>query len=138
MSAKRKALRYGMKKQYQNLLNEKGGIATSMKLLRSVLAVGFAMTPWLGGEALAAGNGIVRVDGASGVPESYLQNGATTADIFAEQVSGATGLNRFKYFDVGAGQIANLAFALFYLGVLPSLYRDCYRNCTPSYELLVQ
>ena len=110
MSTKRKALRYGMKKQYQNLLNEKGGIATSMKLLRSVLAVGFAMTPWLGGEALAAGNGIVRVDGASGVPESYLQNGATTADIFAEQVSGTTGLNRFKYFDVGAGQIANLYF----------------------------
>ena len=33
---------------------------------------------------------------------------------------------------------ANPAFALFYLGVLPSLNRDCYRNCTPSYELLVQ
>ena len=37
-----------------------------------------------------------------------------------------------------ADQIANPAFVLFYLGVLPSLYRDCYRNCTPSYELLVQ
>ena len=35
-------------------------------------------------------------------------------------------------------QNANSAFALFYLGVLPSLYQDCYRNCTPSYELLVQ
>ena len=37
-----------------------------------------------------------------------------------------------------ADQVANPAFVLFYLGVLPSLYRDCYRNCTPSYELLVQ
>ena len=37
-----------------------------------------------------------------------------------------------------ADQIANPAFVLLYLGVLPSLYRDCYRNCTPSYELLVQ
>ena len=37
-----------------------------------------------------------------------------------------------------ADQIANPAFVLFYLGVLPSLNRDCYRNCTPSYELLVQ
>ena len=32
----------------------------------------------------------------------------------------------------------NPSFVLFYLGVLPSLNRDCYRNCTPSYELLVQ
>ena len=39
MSTKRKALRYGMKKQEQTLLSKKGGIATSMKLLRSVLAV---------------------------------------------------------------------------------------------------
>ena len=37
-----------------------------------------------------------------------------------------------------ADQIANSAFVLLYLGVLPSLNRDCYRNCTPSYELLVQ
>ena len=108
MSTKRKALRYGMKKQEQTLLSKKGGIATSMKLLRSVLAVGFAMTPWLGGEALAAG--IVRVDDATGVPPSYLQSNENVAHIFAEQASGTTGLNRFKYFDVGAGQIANLYF----------------------------
>ena len=37
-----------------------------------------------------------------------------------------------------ADQIANPAFVLLYLGVLHILYRDCYRNCTPSYELLVQ
>ena len=114
MSTKRKALRYGMKKQEQTLLSKKGGIATSMKLLRSVLAVGFAMTPWLGGEALAAGNGIVRADGITlpdGLEQSYLQNSADkVAHIFAEQASGTTGLNRFKYFDVGAGQIANLYF----------------------------
>ena len=110
MSTKRKALRYGLKKQEENLFNKRKGIATNMKLLRSVLAVGFAMTPWLGGDALAAGQGIVRVDGATGVPQSYLQNGANTAEIFAEQASKNTGLNRFKYFDVGAGQIANLYF----------------------------
>ena len=108
MSTKRKALRYGMKKQDQNLLNEKGGIATSMKLLRSVLAVGFAMTPFMGGsEALAAG--IVRVDGATGVPKTYLQDGQShIAHIYAEQASDGVGLNRFQSFDVGAGQIAKV------------------------------
>ena len=81
-----------------------------MKLLRSVLAVGFAMTPFMGGsEALAAG--IVRVDGATGVPQSYLQDGQShIAHIYAEQASDGVGLNRFQSFDVGAGQIANLYF----------------------------
>lgn len=115
MSTKRKALRYGMKKQDQNSLNRKGGIATSMKLLRSVLAVGFAMTPFMGYKAaLAAGNGIVRSDGItlpSGLEQKYLQSSSDkVANIYAEQASGSTGLNRFKYFDVGAGQIANLYF----------------------------
>ena len=81
-----------------------------MKLLRSVLAVGFAMTPFMGGsEALAAG--IVRVDGATGVPKTYLQDGQShIAHIYAEQASDGVGLNRFQSFDVGAGQIANLYF----------------------------
>lgn len=109
MSTKRKALRYGMKKKEQTLLSKKGGIATSMKLLRSVLAVGFAMTPWLGGEALAAG-----IERVGNVPDTmqkfYLQNGETTAHIYAEQASGTVGLNRFTKFDVGANQIANLYF----------------------------
>ena len=61
--------------------------------------------------------------------------------------SGMTRRNKLQYLFhiqdwvkevVLADQIANFAFALFYLGVLPSLYRDCYRNCAPSYELLVQ
>lgn len=56
-----------------------------MKLLRSALAVGFALTPFIGGREALAGNGIVRVDGATGVPQSYLQNGANTAEIFAER-----------------------------------------------------
>ena len=33
---------------------------------------------------------------------------------------------------------ANPAFALFYLGVLPSLCQDCHENCTTSYEFLTQ
>ena len=108
MSTKRKALRYGTKKQ-DNLLSRRGSIATNMKLLRSVLAVGFALTPWLGSEALAAG--IVRVDDATTVPKTYLQDGqGHIAHIYAEQASDAVGLNRFKSFDVGAGQIANMYF----------------------------
>ena len=104
MSTKRKAFRYGLKKQDQSILSKKGGIATSMKLLRSVLAVGFAMTPFMGGsEALAAG--IVRVDGATGVPKTYLQDGQShIAHIYAEQASDGVGLNRFQSFDVGGIQ----------------------------------
>ena len=34
--------------------------------------------------------------------------------------------------------IANLAFALFYLEVLPFLCQDCHENCTTSYEFLTQ
>ena len=37
-----------------------------------------------------------------------------------------------------ADQIANPAFVLFYLGVLPSLYQEYHGNCTPSDELLIQ
>ena len=68
------------------------------------------MTPFMGGsEASAAG--IVRVDGATGVPQSYLQEGQShIAHIYAEQASNGVGLNRFQSFDVGAGQIANLYF----------------------------
>ena len=109
MSTKRKALRYGLKKQELGLTSKKQSLATSMKLLRSVLAVGFAMTPWLGGEALAAG-----IERVGNVPDTmqkfYLLNGDTPAHIYAEQASGTVGLNRFTKFDVGANQIANLYF----------------------------
>ena len=116
MSTKRKALRYGLKKQELGLTSKKQSLATSMKLLRSVLAVGFAMTPWLGGEALAAGQAddynIVRVGDTASGTKFYLgkANATETAHIYAEQASGTVGLNRFTKFDVGANQIANLYF----------------------------
>lgn len=116
MSTKRKALRYGLKKQELGLTSKKQSLATSMKLLRSVLAVGFAMTPWLGGEALAAGQAddynIVRVGDTTSGTKFYLgkANATETAHIYAEQASGTVGLNRFTKFDVGANQIANLYF----------------------------
>lgn len=116
MSTKRKALRYGLKKQELGLTSKKQSLATSMKLLRSVLAVGFAMTPWLSGEALAAGQAddynIVRVGDTASGTKFYLgkANATETAHIYAEQASGTVGLNRFTKFDVGANQIANLYF----------------------------
>ena len=116
MSTKRKALRYGLKKQELGLTSKKQSLATSMKLLRSVLAVGFAMTPWLGGEVLAAGQAddynIVRVGDTTSGTKFYLgkANATETAHIYAEQASGTVGLNRFTKFDVGANQIANLYF----------------------------
>ena len=112
MSTKRKALRYGLKKQELGLTSKKQSLATSMKLLRSVLAVGFAMTPWLGREAFAAG--IERIDGINlptGLSKTYLQGDKdTVAHIYAEQANDTVGLNRFKTFDVSANQIANLYF----------------------------
>lgn len=82
-----------------------------MKVLRYVMAVGFVLSPWLGGEAYAAG--IERVDNITlpnGLDKTYLQNDSNVAHIYAEQASGDVGLNRFKTFEVGAGQIANLYF----------------------------
>ena len=76
------------------------------------MAVGFVLSPWLGGEAYADA-GIVRVDNITlpnSLDKTYLQNGSNVAHIYAEQASGDVGLNRFKTFEVGAGQIANLYF----------------------------
>ena len=83
-----------------------------MKVLRYVMAVGFVLSPWLGGEAYAAG--IERIDNVTlpdGLDKTYLQKtGNDVAHIYAEQASGDVGLNRFKTFEVGANQIANLYF----------------------------
>ena len=82
-----------------------------MKVLRYVMAVGFVLSPWLGGEAYAAG--IERIDNITlpnGLDKTYLQNGSNVAHIYAEKASGDVGLNRFKTFEVGANQIANLYF----------------------------
>ena len=58
MSGKHQGLRY-----FQKFLNSKASErnALAKKVLRCVLAVGFVLSPWLGGEAYAAG--IERVDG---------------------------------------------------------------------------
>ena len=109
MSGKHQGLRY-----FQKFLNSKASErnALAKKVLRYVMAVGFVLSPWLGGEAYADA-GIVRVDNIT-VPNSldktYLQNDSNVAHIYAEQASGDVGLNRFKTFEVGAGQIANLYF----------------------------
>ena len=81
----KKSISLRLEKTRPEFTKKKGSLATSMKLLRSALAVGFALTPFIGGREALAGNGIVRVDGATGVPQSYLQNGANTAEIFAER-----------------------------------------------------
>lgn len=108
MSGKHQGLRY-----FQKFLNSKASErnALAKKVLRCVLAVGFALSPWLGGEAYAAG--IERIDNITlpnGLDKTYLQTGNDVAHIYAEQASGDVGLNRFKTFEVGAGQIANLYF----------------------------
>ena len=82
-----------------------------MKVLRYVMAVGLALSPWLGGEAYA--EGIERIDNITlpnSLDKTYLQNGSNVAHIYAEKASGDVGLNRFKTFEVGANQIANLYF----------------------------
>ena len=109
MSGKQQGLRY-----FQKFLNSKASErnALAKKVLRYVLAVGFVLSPWLGGEAYADA-GIVRVDNITlpnSLDKTYLQNGSNVAHIYAEQASGDVGLNRFKTFEVGAGQIANLYF----------------------------
>ena len=59
MSGKQQGLRY-----FQKFLNSKASErnALAKKVLRYVLAVGFVLSPWLGGEAYAAG--IVPVNGS--------------------------------------------------------------------------
>ena len=102
MSSKRKGLRY----QHKHLDYKREESANlRMKVLRSVLAVGvgFAMTPWLGREALAEGN-IVRSD----THTNLLVNGV--ANIYAEKAANGVGLNAFEHFELGNNQIANLYF----------------------------
>ena len=108
MTHKHKGLSYTLKNWERK---GKASKALRMQVLRCVLAVGFALSPWLGGEAFAADAGIVRVnDIPSGLTKEYLPAGATVAHIYAEQVSGTVGLNRFESFKVDSNQIANIHF----------------------------
>lgn len=111
MSGKQQGLRY-----FQKFLNSKASErnALAKKVLRYVMAVGFVLSPWLGGEAYAAG--IERIDDLklpsnSDVKQSYFTgNDGNVANIYAEQAYNGVGLNRFKTFNVVDGQIANMHF----------------------------
>lgn len=101
MSGKQQGLRY-----FQKFLNSKASErnALAKKVLRYVLAVGFVLSPWLGGEAYADA-GIVPVKGSA-----VTFDDKNTAHIYAQQASGNVGLNRFTDFNVDKGQTANLYF----------------------------
>lgn len=110
MSGKQQGLRY-----FQKFLNSKASErnALAKKVLRYVMAVGFVLSPWLGGEANAAG--IERVNGItlpnSDVKQSYFTGSdGNVAHIYAEQAYNGVGLNRFQKFNVADGQIANMHF----------------------------
>lgn len=100
MSGKQQGLRY-----FQKFLNSKASErnALAKKVLRYVMAVGFVLSPWLGGEAYA--EGIVPVKGSA-----VTFDDKNTAHIYAQQASGNVGLNRFTDFNVDKGQTANLYF----------------------------
>ena len=88
---------------HKNLVSKKEENTLRMKVLRYVMAVGFVLSPWLGGEAYAAG--IVPVNGSE---LSYNDKG--TVNIYAQDVKGDVGWNSFTHFNVDAGKIANLHF----------------------------
>lgn len=109
MSSKRKGLRYSQKRlDYKR--EESANLR--MKVLRSVLAVGvgFALTPWLGRDAYAESNGIVRT--GNGQTNLIGANGslAHVANIYAADAYNGVGVNAFKHFELGNNQIANLYF----------------------------
>lgn len=104
MSGKHQGLRY-----FQKFLNSKASErnALAKKVLRCVLAVGFVLSPWLGGEAYAEGN-ITYV----GTNQPNLIGSDGKAHIFAQDVdsTGKVGLNHFQTFNVVDGEVANLYF----------------------------
>ncbi|MGM9582884.1 MAG: leukotoxin LktA family filamentous adhesin, partial [Phascolarctobacterium sp.] len=112
MSSKRKGLRYSQKRLERLDYKREESATLRMKVLRSVLAVGvgFALTPWLGRDAYAEGNGIVRT--GSGQTNLIGANGsaANVADIYADKAANGVGLNAFKHFELGNNQIANMYF----------------------------
>ena len=103
MGIQRKTFRYEMKKQENAAKGKLAKAADRLKVLRSVLAAGFAVLPFFATEAFAAGE-ITRVNDSN----NLMQNGK--ADIYAESVSGNVGLNRFQSFKVEKNELANLYF----------------------------
>lgn len=103
MSIQRKLFRYEMKKQENATKGTLAKTVDRLKVLRSVLAAGFAVLPFFANEAFAAGE-ITRVNDGN----NLMQNGK--ADIYAESVSGDVGLNRFQSFNVEKNELANLYF----------------------------
>lgn len=84
----------------------KQNTALRLRVLRSVLAAGFALSPWLvASDAWAAGGTITRVNDKN---TNLMQNGR--ADIYAEISYDNVGLNRFEQFVVGNNDIANMYF----------------------------
>ena len=111
MSGKHQGLRY-----FQKFLNSKASErnALAKKVLRCVLAVGFVLSPWLGGEAYAAETGSNPPPGnitlASDTNTNLMVN--KVAHIYAQNVDtdGKVGFNHFTTFKVENGEIANLYF----------------------------
>ena len=92
---------------HKDLVGKRAENSLRMKVLRYVLAVGFVLSPWLGGEAHAAGN-ITYV----GTNQPNLIGSDGKAHIFAQDVdsTGKVGLNHFQTFNVVDGEVANLYF----------------------------
>ena len=75
-----------------------------LQVLRSIMALGVAVTSWLGMVDVRA-EGITRVNAPK---DNLMQN--NRADIYAEAASGTVGLNRFQDFNVKNNEMANLYF----------------------------
>ena len=92
---------------YKNLIGKRAENSLRMKVLRYVMAVGFVLSPWLGGEAYADPGNITFVNDKS---TNLMQNGK--AHIYAQNVdtNSSVGLNRFQDFKVVPTEIANLYF----------------------------
>lgn len=105
MGIQRKLFRYEMKKQENATKGTLAKAADRLKVLRSVLAAGFAVLPFFATEAFAAGE-ITRAN--INDHHNLMQNGK--ADIYAEYASGDVGMNRFQSFKVDKNELANLYF----------------------------
>ena len=105
MGTIRKSTRSAQKKQGLKQNDNFKEIGT--KILRALMTVGFAMSSFISQDVEAAGNGVVKYVGEN-KNTILFENGV--ANIYAEQVSGQVGLNRFEHFEVGSNQTANLYF----------------------------